>query len=220
MTSHPHRKPASFTALDFVLDRVLGPVRWALWPIWALTKTLTWTLNSVWLLSNEYAKRRFSHCGTGVRIYGRLTVSAPDALHVGDNVHINSNALLRAEGGLHIGDNVHISKNLVVYTMNHNYHGDCLPYDAGLLKKPVRIEDNVWIGMNVVVAPGVTIGEGAIIGMGCVVAKDVAPLSIVGSAPQRELKTRDIAHYRRLATAKQYGGMSGYPVVRKGTNKS
>jgi acetyltransferase-like isoleucine patch superfamily enzyme len=94
--------------------------------------------------------------------------------------------------------------------MNHNYVGKCLPYDETMVYKPVHIKRNVWIGMNVTIAPGVTIGEGAIIGIGSVVARDVPPMSIVGSAPLRELKTRDIEHYQILETKRSYGGMSGY----------
>jgi serine acetyltransferase len=52
-----------------------------------------------------------------------------------------------------------------------------------------------------------------LVGMGTVVAKDVTPLSIVGSAPQRSIKTRDARHYHRLDTAQQYSGMSGYPLL-------
>ena len=99
--------------------------------------------------------------------------------------------------------------------MNHEYEGECLPYDANRVLKPVRIGRNVWIGMNVVVIPGVTIGDGSIIGMGTVVARDVPPLAIVGSAPQRVLKERDEEHYRALDAAESYGGMSGY--LRRGS---
>ena len=38
---------------------------------------------------------------------------------------------------------------------------------------PVHIEDDVWIGGNVVVMPGVTLGAGSVIGAGSVVTKDL-----------------------------------------------
>lgn len=204
------RPPRTYRLVAFVLDRVLAHVRWALWPFGALTRLLGAAAALGWLLSNEHRKRSFGHCGTGVRIHGRFFVSAPEQLHVGDNVHINRNAFLRAEGGLFIGDNVHISRNLLVYTMNHAYEGELLPYDSRQVLKPVRIERNVWIGMNVVIAPGVTIGEGAVIGIGTVVSRDVAPLAVVGSGAPREIKRRDEAHYRRLDERGRYGAMSGH----------
>lgn len=39
--------------------------------------------------------------------------------------------------------------------------------------KPVVIEDNVWLGGNVVVKKGVTIGRNSVIGMNSVVTKDI-----------------------------------------------
>ena len=39
--------------------------------------------------------------------------------------------------------------------------------------KPVVIEDNVWLGGNVVVKKGVHIGRNSVIGMNSVVSKDV-----------------------------------------------
>ena len=61
--------------------------------------------------------------------------------------------------------------------------------------RPVRIENNVWIGFDSVVLPGVTIGEGSIVGCRSVVANDVPPYTIVGGNPARVIK--DIP---RLAT--------------------
>ena len=134
----------------------------------------------------------------------------PGALEIGNNVHINAGAFLRAEGGLRIDDNVHIGRNLLVYTINHNYEGANLPHDNTVLARPVRKERNVWIGAHVVIAPGVTIGEGAIVAMGAVIAKDIKPLSIVGAAAQRSLKTRDQAHYDKTDKLGHYGTMSGF----------
>lgn len=205
-------RPLIYKVVDVLLDRIIAPARWILWPVHIGARIASMCSMALWLLANEYRKRSMGHCGSGVRIHGRLFVSCPAQLHIGNNVHINSNAFLRAEGGLHIGDNVHISRNLVVYTMNHNYQGACLPYDESKILKPVRIERNVWIGVNVCIAPGVTIGEGAIIGMGSVVAKDVAPQAIVGGAPQRTLKHRDSEHYNSVDESGRYGGMSGYPI--------
>jgi len=52
------------------------------------------------------------------------------------------------------------------------------------------IESDAWIGMNAMIMPGVTIGEGAIVAAGSVVTKDVAPYTIVGGNPAKEVKKR------------------------------
>ena len=196
--------------INFLFDQILARCRLLLWPFHFITKLWQFFNSAIWLLSNEYCKSTLGACGDGVRIYGRFYLTAPSKLFIGHNVHINANAFLRTEGGLYIGNNVHIGRNLAIYTVNHNYKGQCLPYDADMILKPVKIEDNVWIGINVTLVPGITIGEGAIIGMGSVVTQDVPPLAIVGSPSPRVLKHRDQLQYEKLNTLKHYGGMSGF----------
>jgi maltose O-acetyltransferase len=58
-------------------------------------------------------------------------------------------------------------------------------------KEPTVVEDDVWLGARAVVMPGIRIGTGAIVGAGAVVTRDVAPYSVVGGVPARQLKTRD-----------------------------
>lgn len=54
----------------------------------------------------------------------------------------------------------------------------------------VTIGHDVWIGHGVSILAGVTVGTGAVIGAGAVVAKDVAPYTIVGGVPAREIRRR------------------------------
>lgn len=53
------------------------------------------------------------------------------------------------------------------------------------------IEDDVWIGCNVLITAGCRrIGRGAIIGAGSVVTKDIEPYSIVGGVPAKLIRKR------------------------------
>jgi acetyltransferase-like isoleucine patch superfamily enzyme len=65
--------------------------------------------------------------------------------------------------------------------------------DAALLagrSRPVRIGDDCWLGINVVVQPGVTVGRGVVIGANSVVVQDVPPYTVVGGVPARRLRLR------------------------------
>lgn len=66
-----------------------------------------------------------------------------------------------------------------------------------------EIGNDVWIGDNVLIKGGVTIGDGAIIAMGSIVLQDVAPYSIVGGVPAKEIRKRfDSNTIRELMTIK------------------
>jgi virginiamycin A acetyltransferase len=52
------------------------------------------------------------------------------------------------------------------------------------------IGNDVWLGFEAVIMPGITIGDGAIIAAKSVVTKNVAPYSIVGGNPAREIRKR------------------------------
>lgn len=166
--------------------------------------------NKYYGLYHEYLKMMLKRCGKDVKLHGKIAITKPEKVELGDNVHIGENAAIRSDGGLKIGDNTHISRNLVLYTVNHNYEGERLPYDEQIIEKKVEIGDNVWIGMNVKVIPGITVGEGAIIGMGTVVSRDVPPLAIVGSSPQRIIKYRDKKRYYELKNERKFGSVLIY----------
>ena len=61
-------------------------------------------------------------------------------------------------------------------------------------KTPLVIEDDVWLGGNVIVIEGVgRIGRGAMVAAGSVVTREVPPGMIVGGIPAKAIGKRDFS---------------------------
>jgi maltose O-acetyltransferase len=120
----------------------------------------------------------------GVYMYPLWNIS------IGDNSGIGRNSYLSAEDKIEIGENVMTGPQLIIYTANHETKRDCLMIQQDMIKSPVKIGNDVWIGTRVIILPGVSIGDGAIVGAGAVVTKDVEPYSIVGGVPAKQIGER------------------------------
>ena len=61
---------------------------------------------------------------------------------------------------------------------------------------PVKIGDNVYVGMGAYIMPGVTIGNNVIVAAGAIVTRDVEDNIIVGGIPAKPISTID-EYYER-----------------------
>ena len=62
------------------------------------------------------------------------------------------------------------------------------PARPRLKTAPIKIGDNVWIGMNAVILKGVTVGENSVVAAGSVVTKSVEPNTVVAGNPAVAVK--------------------------------
>ena len=95
--------------------------------------------------------------------------------------------------GIHpIGNVVDIAPNCAFYSYDHGFAPDRPIREQPLKTKgDIVIEDEVWIGVGVIVLNGVRIGKGAVIAAGSVVVKDIPKYAIAVGAPARVVKMRD-----------------------------
>ncbi|MGH3097696.1 MAG: acyltransferase [Streptosporangiales bacterium] len=62
--------------------------------------------------------------------------------------------------------------------------------DQGIVKRPVRIGPDVWLGTKATVLKGVAIGRGTAVGANSVVARDLPAYAIAVGIPARVVRTR------------------------------
>lgn len=144
--------------------------------------------------------------------YGRLEIGR--WVHVGDG-----NSLRCHEGSLRIGDKVVFGKDntvncyldveigattivadwVYITDFDHRISDVHIPIkDQGIVKTPVRIGPDVWIGTKVSVLRGTRVGRGSVLGAHAVVRGDIPDYSIAVGAPARVVRNR-LADYEAAA---------------------
>lgn len=126
-------------------------------------------------------------CGKDVHVKSNADISPH--IKVGDRSELGCNCLIY--GGVTIGKDVLMGPDVKIITRNHNFSDPTVPIrEQGDYERPVIIEDDVWLGANVVVLPGVRIGHGAVVASGAVVNRDVLPYDVVGGVPAKTIRSR------------------------------
>ncbi|PFD99357.1 CatB-related O-acetyltransferase [Priestia megaterium] len=132
-------------------------------------------------------------------------VSIQQFSYIGPNSRINNTEIGKfcsiSEGvkiGLGTHPIEHISTSPVFYSINNQLP---LMFSHKPLfeeYKTTKIDNDVWIGANVVLLDGIHIGNGAIIAAGAVVTKNVPDYAIVGGVPAKIIRYRFDEETRQL----------------------
>lgn len=117
-------------------------------------------------------------------------------IEIGENFYANYNLVILDCAKVTIGDNVLIGPNVGIYTAGHPLHFE-LRNEEWEFACPITIEDNVWIGGNVVLNPGVTVGRNTVVGSGSVVTKDIPANVVAAGNPCRVIREITDADKRR-----------------------
>ena len=111
-------------------------------------------------------------------------------VRLGDHVFMGRNVHLLLSDGLTIGNHCLIGDGVAIADHKHNVEAGKLIETQGCNSARITIGSDVMICVRAMILQGVTIGDGAIVGPGAIVSQDVAPYSIVGTAPARVLGNR------------------------------
>jgi len=148
-----------------------------------------------YLLKN--IQSRLGRCGIDSKISYPFHILGAENLLLGDDVSIGPNCTIYCtRANCIFGNHTFTGPNLTIITGDHAYWPKTvmkhcykkLLDDISAYDKPVVIEDDVWIGANVVILKGVTIGRGSIIAAGSIVVDDVKPYSIVAGNKAKWIK--------------------------------
>ena len=141
----------------------------------------------------------FGKVGENVIVQSPVRVDVGFHIEIGDGSFINMNCTLLDTYPIRIGRNVQIGPNCAFYPVGHPVRASERHFadpDSGEGKSitngsAIIIEDDVWLGGNVIVLPGVTIGARSTIGAGSVVTKSVPPDVFAAGNPCRVIKQLD-----------------------------
>ena len=135
--------------------------------------------------------------GEGIWVEPPLYFCYGKHISIGAGSYLNMNCTFIDDGEVTIGKKVMLGPSVTIATVGHPIKPDMREY---MYTAPVRIEDNVWIGGNVMICAGVTIGENSVIGAGSVVIHDIPANCVAAGNPCkviREINEHDAEFYFR-----------------------
>lgn len=132
----------------------------------------------------------FEYCGKNINVHQRAYFGNGSKIRLGDNSGLGRNCYV--PNNLVVGDNVMMGPNCYILLQNHRTDDIKTPMIFQGMAEPKQtiIEDDVWIGRNVLMTPGRHIRKGSIIAGACVLCKDFPEYSVVGGNPSKLIKSR------------------------------
>ena len=112
-------------------------------------------------------------------------------LIIGDNSSIGPHGYVGCSGKIVIGKNVMFGPKCSMFAENHVFgNAEVTIKSQGVKQRGIVIEDDCWIGSNVIILDGVKIGKGSVIGAGTIITKDVLPGSVVVDKREKWVRAR------------------------------
>ncbi|MDX2321303.1 MAG: sugar O-acetyltransferase [Moritella sp.] len=137
--------------------------------------------------AKPYVAQLLNHVGENSVVCPPFLCEYGKTISIGNDTFINMGVTMLDNAPIKIGNNVLIGPSTQFYTPTHSLdHQRRRKWEVQCL--PIVVQDDVWIGGNVVICQGVTVGARSVIAAGSVVTKDVAPDTLVGGMPAKLIK--------------------------------
>jgi acetyltransferase-like isoleucine patch superfamily enzyme/glycosyltransferase involved in cell wall biosynthesis len=124
--------------------------------------------------------------GHGVAIRPTVNIEVPWMIEVEDDATIGDHAILYSLGKIHVGKRSIISQYAHLCAGTHDY----ADHTFRLLRTPVTIGDDVWIGADAFIGPGVNVGSLSVVGARSSTYKDLPEHQVCVGNPAKAIKER------------------------------
>lgn len=137
-----------------------------------------------------YCLNKITIIGEGCRIMRKVYIGNGKDVVIGKSCRINENVRL---DNVLIGNHVMIARDTVFLGKTHGSDDINIPMEQQGNKemKQTIVEDDVWVGLRVIVMPSLVLKKGCIIGAGAVLTKNTNENGVYGGIPARLIKTRE-----------------------------
>lgn len=129
------------------------------------------------------------YCNGNVKIGRYTSINGPNTFILSKIYPIEIGSFCSIAPGVRIQEYYHEYRRITSYYINKHIFNKKENEDI-FSKGKILIEDDVWIGANVVILSGIKVGRGSIIGAGSIVTKDIPAYSIVGGNPAKIIRKR------------------------------
>ena len=114
-------------------------------------------------------------------------------LHIGSNVHIAPQCIIQAHGGVSIGDYFTSSAGCKIYSLSNDVRscnfGTHSDNNINYVLSQIHIDENVWLGLNVIVLSG-AIEKNSFIAPNSMVLSTIKKNSFANGNPAKKIKDR------------------------------
>jgi len=131
--------------------------------------------------------------GSKIHLGTIIETGRKGSLTIGDDSHIQPRCQFSAYvGSIIIGNGVQIAPYCAFYPYNHGFDSNkSIKIQPVQTRGGIIIENDVWLGVGVIIVDNVHIGTGAVIGAGSVVTRDIPAGGIAAGNPARVLRYRN-----------------------------
>lgn len=202
----------------------LGTLRWLIRRRFLTPGHLRTALRYLWvrLRHPDVEFEGYAFIGPGVRFqvrrgYGRLIIGRwahlgervklrahEGVLRVGEKCVIGYDSTINCYLDIELGASTILGDRVYVCDFDHRTDDLELPIkDQGLIKSPVRIGADCWLGAGVTVVRGADLGDGSVAAAHAVVRGTIPPRSICAGVPARVVADR-VERYAQAADERVY----------------